>query len=588
MTANEIPDVHRSQKPSTLILPLYENLKALNARVAEEFLALSEVIQSNATRARAMTAASHKATGSDATLSGNHSVDTLKRIMQDSANISAMVEVSAQTMVEMLSQVNAIRTPLERMNQVRSMLRIVSVLSKIECGRLDSTISDITNLSVDIDLLAREVQQQLEGMIQDIEILTNQLREGKRELKKFEQEGRMETSDLIQRTEAVLGPALRRSEASLMNARNIDEQFVAFSRSTDKVVMSLQSEDLARQRVEHVQEALQRVATSLDAGDHVESCAGLLVLQRAQLLSTRNLVADSIQTIGSSLRSLEPRIQDLLSRTSLLAKETEEDSQSFADLIDASLNDVTRVFQQCSASATAVTSTVKGVLPSVEKMLQYAYALRDIESSVRLISLNATVKTAQLGFEGVSMSILATELQTITKQSEDHTRAMLEAVGSIRTALERINIEMNASGGSLLMAEGGGEMVGKELEGLSQIVRSSGQQTRVKLDEVKQVAQTLCSELKQGCELAERSSSIIKLYDDQLFNFDNVLRHLGVSEEMLTQTGGANQGGDLSKLYSMQSERELHSKIFGGAMPSTEASGVEGNDSDSDDGIELF
>jgi hypothetical protein len=363
---------------------------------------------------------------------------------------------------------------------------------------------------------------------------------------------------------------------------------VAFSRSTDKVVMSLQSEDLARQRIEHVQEALQRVAASLDGGDHVESCAGLLVLQRAQLLSARNLVADSIQTIGSSLRSLEPRIQDLLSRTSLLAKETEEDSQSFADLIDTSLDDVTRVFQQCSSSATAVTSTIKGVLPSVEKMLQYAYALRDIESSVRLISLNATVKTAQLGFEGVSMSILATELQTITRQSEDHTRAMLDAVGSIRTALERINIEMNTSGGSLLMAEGGGEMVGKELEGLAQIVRSSGQQTRVKLDELEQIAQTLCSELKQGCELAERSSSIIKLYDDQLFNFDNILKHLGVSEEMLTQAGGANQGGDLSKLYSMQSERELHSRIFGGAMPSTEASGVEGNDSDSDDGIELF
>jgi hypothetical protein len=588
MTANEIPAFHRSPTPSTLILPLYEDLKVLNARVAEGFLALSEVIQSNATKARAMTAASHKATGSDANLSGNHSVDTLKRIMQDSVNISEMVEVSAQTLVEMLSQVNAIRTPLERMNQVRSMLRIVSILSKIECGRLDSSVSDITNLSIDIDLLAREVQKQLEGMLQDIEILTNQLRAGIRDLKKFEQEGRMGTSDLIQRTEAVLGPALRRSEASLTNARNIDEQFVAFSRSTDKVVMSLQSEDLARQRVEHVQEALQRVATSLDAGDRVESCAGLLVLQRAQLLSTRNLVADSIQTIGSSLRSLEPRIQDLLSRTSLLAKETEEDSQSFADLIDTSLDNVTRVFQQCSSSATAVTSTVKGVLPSVEKMLQYAYALRDIESSVRLISLNATVKTAQLGFEGVSMSILATELQTITKQSEDHTRAMLEAVGSIRTSLERINIEMNASGSSLLMAEGGDEMVGKELEGLSQIVRSSGQQTRAKLDEVKQVAQTLCSELRQGCELADRSSSIIKLYDDQLFNFDNILKQLGVSEEMLAHAGGSNQGGDLSKLYSMQSERELHLKIFGGAMPASEDSGVEGGDSDGDDGIELF
>src|ERR1700757_4487949 len=93
MTANEIPAFRRAPTPSTLILPLYEDLKVLNARVAEGFLAFSEVIQSNATKARAMTAASHKATGSDANLSGNHSLDTFKRIMQDSVNISEMVEV---------------------------------------------------------------------------------------------------------------------------------------------------------------------------------------------------------------------------------------------------------------------------------------------------------------------------------------------------------------------------------------------------------------------------------------------------------------------------------------------------------------
>jgi hypothetical protein len=48
--------------PSVVLAPLRESLCSLNARVAEEFLALAAMLQSNSTRARQITAESHKAT----------------------------------------------------------------------------------------------------------------------------------------------------------------------------------------------------------------------------------------------------------------------------------------------------------------------------------------------------------------------------------------------------------------------------------------------------------------------------------------------------------------------------------------------
>ena len=78
--------------------------------------------------------------------------------------------------------------------------------------------------------------------------------------------------------------------------------------------MSLQAEDIARQRVEHVQEAIRCVAVSLDAGERLESCAGVLALQRSQLAGTRDLLADSICTIQAGLQSLGPRIQEFSRR----------------------------------------------------------------------------------------------------------------------------------------------------------------------------------------------------------------------------------------------------------------------------------
>ena len=83
-----------------------------------------------------------------------------------------------------------------------------------------------------------------------------------------------------------------------------------------------------------MQEVIQRVAMSLDVGENVESNVRILALQRSQLVSTRDLLADSIRTIDMGLQSLGPRIQELYSQTAILAHQADEDGRSLAEAID--------------------------------------------------------------------------------------------------------------------------------------------------------------------------------------------------------------------------------------------------------------
>ena len=68
LPTNDAPNLITSSLPSAVLAPLCDSLCTLNGRVADEFLALAAVLQSNSTRARQITAESHKATGSDANL----------------------------------------------------------------------------------------------------------------------------------------------------------------------------------------------------------------------------------------------------------------------------------------------------------------------------------------------------------------------------------------------------------------------------------------------------------------------------------------------------------------------------------------
>jgi hypothetical protein len=539
-------------------------------------------------RARQITSESHKATGAEGNLQSNGSVEVLQRLLADATGISDMVELSTEQMIEILSRLNAARLPLQNLAKIRYLLQTVSLQAKIESGRITSTLVDLSNFPSEINILANEIQQHVDRILDDSIGLSEVLQSGVRELRTYQQQESLPVAELIQRTKNVLGPVIARTEALRAAARDIDDQYASFHRSTDSVVMSLQSEDIARQRVEHVQEVIRRVAASLDSGASMESCAGVLALQRSQLLSTRDLLAESIHKIHQGLESLGPRIQELVSRTAILAKQADEGGNAFATVIENELESVSNVFEQCSSSTNTVVSIVNSVLPSVEEMTSGAFALEEIKTSIRLISLNATIKTTQLGAEGIGMGVIASELQSITRESECDTRVVLDQLDAINEALSDITREKVKS--ESLLTAAGGSVVSTELAGLSTLVRANSRTMTAGLNRVRELAEELCGELEHGCNRALNASSITGLFDEQLRDFDEALRQLGYTKEMASAATVGGQTDELSKLYSMESERKLHLEAFGSEVATVESQSPVLSDQDGEfgDDVELF
>ena len=91
----------------------------------------------------------------------------LNRILTESAGISGMVENSTEQIIEILSIVNAERAPLQNLAKMRGMLQTIGVMSRIEGGRIKNNLVDLSSLSRDIDVLAGEVQQHVQRIVDD-------------------------------------------------------------------------------------------------------------------------------------------------------------------------------------------------------------------------------------------------------------------------------------------------------------------------------------------------------------------------------------------------------------------------------------
>jgi hypothetical protein len=554
---------------SAALSVLIRQIDALKSRVAEEFLELAGLLQTNSQHAREITTASHRATGGEIAQQSSHAITVLERVLTDSASVTDMVECSTQKITEILGYVNEVDAPLSRLSKMSTLLQVVGVLCKIEGGKITDNTVDTSSLATDIDRMATEVTQHVEQIVDDASTLSGLLHGGVADLKCYTQKEHADSSDLIARTQSLLGPALSRAQAAQQAARTIDQKYADFHRATDKIVMGLQSEDLARQRIEHVQEALNRVAARLDSGDSAASCASILTLQSAQLAGTRDLLADSLSNIHTGLNSLIPQIKELRAQTTTLAKQTHVEGESFAKLIDDGMYAVTEVFRQCSSSANSVVSIVSRVLPSVEKMSDRASALETIESAIRLISLNATVKTSLLGAEGAAMGVLASELHRITTERGSDATLVLTSLRAIRQALNDIRKEKSSDSvtGASILAIGNDVVVSEELAGLSATVRSASQQAALGHKEVEKLADSLCTELARGVELAQRAASLRDSFDRLLDSFNATFEQLGISAVATPQSHATNVSQDLSSLYSMHSERVLHQRTFGDDTP---------------------
>lgn len=575
--------------PSLAVLvPFDASLMQLRAQFAQKFLELAGLLQSNSRRARELAAEAHRATGAETIALCQRSIERLQAILAEAAAVSRMVEVSSGRMGAILSQLQAVVVPLRLLTKLHTRLKIVSVLSRIEGGRLQGSEVDIAALASDIDHLATEVQTRVDGLFDTATSLLPMLTKGMKELDRLAAQGREHTAQLTRCAETVLQPAMVQLEASKSSAREIDEQFVDFQRATDRVIMSLQSEDLARQRVEHVQEALQRVRTTTNLGEDATASAGILALQRAQLCDTRDLLCESLQTIHKGLSALRPAVKSLVLRTTEQARQEASQGERLIPLIEEGTTSVSQTSRECFLSARSIVSLVDETVPAIASMTNGAGALQAIASSIHLLSLNATIKTAQLGTSGEAMSTLATELHAIIASNRPGIDAVLAGLDGIARALTEICSVRDGSGESSMLASESDHHLEQVLREFADTVRTSTAETDERLSTIEQMGEALEKDLRAGCELASHGEPIAEGFDKEIGSLDAAFESLGFTAEMIARNADRTRSEDLTAIYSMESERLLHAQIFGSATAETASPSSARDSVDLASDVELF
>jgi hypothetical protein len=433
--------------------------------------------------------------------------------------------------------------PIDDLRRQVKMMSIVAINARVTAAGIVTDTDDFEVFTTDIAKLSDRAATTIAEFARTYQQLAAAVRDAADARGTFETTHRATLATLADALETGLADVTAQRQRSIEISSDTGRTSRDIEARVGTAVMALQVGDATRQRVEHVEAALRDLAQ----GDPAVVPA-IAELQRLQLVSAR-------ESLSAEMASGEAALGDLAREaTRALAQvRTAHGAGANSGLasLQSALQKAVVILRTYEAEREKLDRVANAVAETVRVLLGHVEAVQDVEYEMRLVSLNAAVKCAQLGPRGRALDVISTQLRTLTG----------ETVVSAHSAAERLTDAASvAAAFTAATGEVAAHRVGAmEAEATSGLDLLAGIGTRMAaaMHALDQDGPTITRRLTQAMQDFGQYDSICEALSDVEF-------------EVTALAGDGDAPADtlaaLRKRYTMDMERRIHD-AFAGAPP---------------------
>lgn len=336
--------------------------------------------------------------------------------------ISTLFATEQADLARLVEVVTAAEHPIGELRRTVKMMGIVAINARVVAASIVGDSDDFDVFTTDIAKLSEGASSTIQHFTAAYRQLTDEVGQAARQRGQFENAHADTLSGLAADMETALTDLARRREISANGSAEtgrVSRQIVGRIASA---VMALQVGDATRQRIEHVEAGLVSLGDLLSSGSLGENdrhAAGYLVgnLQVAQLSAAAAAFESDVAQAGSALRDLAADARTILDRSQALYGQDDATGASSLAALSEAVRHAAVVLSDCETERGKLESVATAVLSTVGTLLGHVEAVQEIEANMRLVSLNAAVKCAQLGPRGSALNVIARQLRELTGET---------------------------------------------------------------------------------------------------------------------------------------------------------------------------
>ncbi|MFW6324872.1 MAG: hypothetical protein ACOC0U_07395, partial [Desulfovibrionales bacterium] len=272
------------------------------------------------------------------------------------------------------------------------------------------------------------------------------VRESIQEITHIHEDCSREATSRLQDNVHSLQQFIGRSEESTVA---VSERMREIAESTGEIVAALQFQDITRQQVEHVSQALDDVASmveeklqsGMDDPETLEIAAwvaDVCRLQDKQTESGRIRLVNAVENILENIRKVAENVERISEEMTVSLGMEEDSGRSTLTQVGTSIAAVAHCMEDFAARGSSIGKTMQKFVALVENMSSFVTEIEEVGAEIELISLNASVKAAQAGSEGAALGVLAVSIQGLSLQARKHTMEISSILNVMSGTAERL------------------------------------------------------------------------------------------------------------------------------------------------------
>jgi len=475
---------------------------------------------------------------------------------REKADLARLVEVVA-----------AASTPIAELRRTVKMMGIVSVNARVTAAGIVGDSDDFDVFTTDIATLSDSAGRTIQDFARVYRQLVGELDRAAAQRARFEAAHADTLAGLGRSLAATLAALDGQRTAALESSAETGRVSRQIVGRIGSAVMALQVGDATRQRVEHVEAGLASLADlledrpdpefSLAPADRVATIPPVVQLHQALLAEAGADFAGEVAQAEQDLTALAADAGLIMARARDFRGGDGGRTSAIAGL-SAQLGAAVAILHDFEAERAKLEAVAGAVKDTVRILLEHVGAVQEIEANMRLVSLNAAVRCAQLGPRGASLTVIATQLRELTG----------ETVAAAEAAMARLDESAALAGAFGAAAAGGGASQIGELEEQAHlaldIMDGLDQRIAAALARLNADGPRVVAALGAAASALAGQAALAETLDDLAVTL--LALAPGTPPAALPAAAWTVLDG-LRRRYTMEAERRIHDALFAAAAP---------------------
>jgi hypothetical protein len=525
-------------------------LVGLNQQTEEQFLEVARNLGDFLARIQRITSEMSTLTELVSGGESDHTAQTLKSALDESRQMLSQAQEANHALAGLQQAAGRLSRSFSELESTESGFQTIATLTRVETARLGNAGSDFGNLADEVRELGGNIQSGVGRAVETVNQLAHSIRETLHNAVEDEDRNSRDLpaviADIVKALDSIREGRRRAEEAAV----RLHCQYEEVSQSVQELILSIQFQDITRQQVEHVIEAVRSLVGAGGREPGMPPTAGaVLNLQCAQLSAAGTTFAASVAQVDRNLERIGSRVAQMTQESTEFMGRFEREQKSYFVEMEQGCTAILGAIRACSVTEVRLHDAAARLTGSIGKVRSIVEEVRGIDLRMHRLSLNASVRATQLGEVGNPLGVLAGALLNLASASDGPSAAAEELLASMQSSAAVLS-----AGGSAAV-DAHAEML-RELRAAIETMHSSTERSFARIQTVQQLGHQLCQDIAVARGNFAPGALFAEVVGGARATLAEGAAGLGTWSEAPGEAARSLE--ELGNRYTMKAERDVH------------------------------